>query len=97
LSEQSLFIYWHVSVETAAAAAAAALAYQTLAQNRWPGLQARLYRRTDPDRDRVTLMETYACSRGLPSDLAADSAAALASWAAQGRHVETFEPVNPGL
>jgi len=94
LSPSELFVYWHVAPEQAAAAEAATRDFQSQACARHPGLQARLYRRRDGERARVTLMETYASPNGLPPDLAEVAADALAAWAASPRHVERFEPAD---
>ena len=90
----ALFIYWHVAPDQVAAAESAARDFQTRARAGHPGLQARLYRRSDGDRDRVTLMETYASPDGLPTELADQAAQALASWAMDGRHLERFDPLD---
>jgi quinol monooxygenase YgiN len=94
LSTPALFIYWHAAPDQAAAAEAAARDFQAKARARHLGLLARLYRRSDGERARVTLMETYADPAGLPPDLAEESAQALAAWAVSGRHVERFEPAD---
>ena len=94
MSTSALFIYWHTEPDRAATAEAAARAFQTQAQARHGGLQARLYRRSDGDRQRVTLMETYASANELPSTLADEADRALKAWATGGRHVERFEPAD---
>ena len=94
MSAPALFIYWHTALDQAAAAEAAARDFQAWARTRYPGLQAHLYRRSDGERARVTLMETYARPDGLPPELAQEGAQALAAWAASGRHVERFDPAD---
>lgn len=94
MSAPALFIYWHAAPDQAAAAEAAARDFQAQARARHLGLQAHLFRRSDGDRARVTLMETYASVGSLPPELADEAAQALAIWAASGRHVERFEPAD---
>ena len=94
MNPPALFIYWHTAPESADAAVAAAQAFQANARARHPGLQARLYRRHDADRGRVTLMETYASAAGLPAELASEAAQALAAWAPAGRQEERFEALD---
>jgi hypothetical protein len=94
LSVASLFIYWHVAPEDAAAAEVAARDFQAVCRMKHPGLQAHLFRRQDGDGARVTLMETYVHAAGVPGTLQADAETALTRWALSGRHVEVFEPVD---
>lgn len=94
MNPPALFVYWHTAPERADAATVAAQAFQAQARARHPGLQARLYRRHDADRARVTLMETYASPVGLPAELVGEAAQALAAWAPAGRHEERFEALD---
>ncbi len=94
MSRSALFIYWHTEPDRAAAAETAARTFQAQARTRHAGLQAHLYRRRDGERQRVTLMETYASATILPPSLADEAEQALKAWATGGRHVEHFEPVD---
>lgn len=87
-----LFIYWHVEPAAGASALAQALAFQHALRAEHSGLEARLYRRDDPARRRITVMETYAADGGLPASL---QAAVLApAWCPGTRHLEVFEAVG---
>jgi hypothetical protein len=95
---RELFIYWHLaSAGDAAEVLAAAQQLQQQLRLRLPGLQARLYRRSDAAAGAFTVMETYALRGGLgPAQQALIVQAgdeALTRWCAGGqRHVEGFEP-----
>lgn len=61
----------------------------------WPGLQAELLRRPQPDANGcVTLMEIYALPPGGDgAAIEARAAACTAGWLQGSRHVERFEPL----
>jgi hypothetical protein len=96
---RQLFIYWKTPIASADAAQHATAAMQGQLRAALPGLQARLYRRSEASPVLVTLMETYAIT---DADLDLDqqaqiaqAAQSLAAWCPQGRHVEVFdEPVR---
>jgi hypothetical protein len=90
-----LYIYWTVVPARLEAALDAVRQFQAAARS--ADEQASVLRRADsPSAGSITLMETYAAPGGLSPErtqaLVAASAAALASWAESGRHVEVFEP-----
>ena len=92
---RSLYVYWKVAPARLSAALGAVREFQAAARS--PDEQASVLRRADsPSAGPITLMETYAAPGGLSPErvqaLVAASAAALASWAEAGRHVEVFEP-----
>lgn len=92
---RSLYIYWKVAPGRLEAALDAVRRFQAAAVS--TDEAARVLRRADAAAaGSITLMETYAAPSGLPPErvavLVAQSAAALASWAEAGRHVEVFEP-----
>lgn len=98
MSGPALFIYWHTSPGDAPAAEAAIRSQQARWRGQLPGLDARLYRRSDAAGDRVTLMETYAMAGGLSAvlqaRLLAEAESSLGHWALGGRHVEDFESAD---
>ena len=90
---RELFVYWHVSGDSAAAEAATR-EMQRLLVAADPALVARLYRKVGDGR--CTLMESYALpGRGIDAALQRHieeaAAAALSPWCGDGRHVEVFE------
>lgn len=93
-----LFIYWHLAQpQQADEALGEARRLQQRLCACVPGLQARLYRRSDEAAGKVTVMETYALPAGLGPDqqvlIEQAGDAALARWCSgQRRHVERFEP-----
>ena len=92
---RELFVYWRVDAAAAEAAVRAVRAFHGELRAVQSDIQARLYRRGDPSNDGVTLMETYTTAGGFDDSLQAgllDAASqALAGWARDGRHVETFD------
>jgi Domain of unknown function (DUF4936) len=91
---RQLFIYWKTPAETADAAQAAAATMQSGLRVAMPGLQARLFRRSEAAGAQVTVMETYAMTGAsltpAQQDQIALAASTLAAWCPQGRHVEVF-------
>lgn len=99
MSRPELFIYWRCDRATEAEALKAAAQMQTALRAQHPGLQARLYRRTETTAEYSTLMETYAVAGAAfdPAVVAAIDAAAataLGRWCQGQRHVERFETVS---
>ena len=94
---RELFIYWHVAPDRFDAAGAAMAAFQQTLQQQHAGLVPRLYRRSDADSGRATVMETYAMPGGvsdaLQTAIVVQSAQAAAPWCNGVRHVEVFEPL----
>jgi len=94
---RELFVYWKLDAGRAEGAAAAVAAMQAELMRAHPGLQSRVYRRSDTRGDIATLMETYAnadeAGVGAAWQAAIEAAAArhLADWCAGPRHVEAFE------
>lgn len=91
-----LFIYWRVAPEALADAGLAMQAWQAGLCAAHPGLQTRLYRRTDAAEGQATLMETYAWPGGgideaLHRAIVEQGAEAAAAWCVGKRHVEVFE------
>ena len=90
---RELFVYWHVSGDSAAAQAAARqMQADLMAFN--AGLVARLYRKIGAGR--CTLMETYAVpgcdlDAAMQRQIEQAAAVALSAWCIDGRHVEVFE------
>ena len=95
---RDVFVYWHADAALADAAIGAAQAFQRALCRDHAGLRTRLYRRTEPVRGQVTVMETYAAPRGLDDALLAAVQAAgtraPAAWCPGERHVEVFEPIG---
>ena len=93
-----VFVYWHAEPAAADAAIVAARAFQRALCRDHAGLAARLYRRADTARGRVTVMETYASAsgmdEGLHAALAAAGTQAPAAWCPGTRHVEVFESIG---
>ena len=93
---RELFIYWHVAPDRLAQAGEAMAAFQRTLQQQHAGLVARLYRRSDEDRGRATVMETYAMPGGVTdavqTSIVVHGAQAAAPWCEGARHVEVFEP-----
>ena len=92
---RELFVYWRADGANAEAATKAVQAFQCELGRTLPGIQARLYLRSDAREGSVTLMETYALTSGLSdaqqADLLAAASQALAGWARGERHVEVFD------
>lgn len=93
-----VFVYWHAEPAAAVEAIAAARAFQRALCRDHPGLAARLYRRADAARGRVTVMESYASASGVDERLRAAVTSAgtqaPAAWCPGARHVEVFEPID---
>jgi hypothetical protein len=93
-----LFIYWHLAqLQQADEALGKAQRLQQRLIARLPGLQARLYRRSDEAAGKVTVMETYSLPGGLGPEQQAlieqMGDEALARWCSgRRRHVERFQP-----
>jgi hypothetical protein len=94
-----LFIYWRLAAADRSDSVAAVARCQSELCERFPGLRAGVYLRTEAGDEPLTLMETYAhalkldqAMRGLIVE-AGD--AATARWRAGPRHVETFERLTP--
>ena len=95
---RNLFIYWKLPPAQAQAALDALLQAQAVLRAAHPGLQARLFQRSDTaaaNEGHVTGMETYGMAGGIDEDLqlklvmAGDEA--LSRFGAPRRHVEVFE------
>ncbi len=95
---RALFVYWRCDAADSAEALRDAAAWLAAARRDHPGLTTRLYRRDDPTRSRVTVMETYSAARGidpaLDTVLVTAAATALGRYALDGRHVERFDAVD---
>lgn len=98
MSPQELFIYWRCDPAHDAEAVTAAARMQSTLRTQHPGLQTRLYRRSEAGVGHSTLMESYAAPAvGItPATVAAidAAAAALNRWCQGRRHLEWFEPVS---
>lgn len=97
---RALFVYWKAAAGDADDAAAAVATCQRTLSAASPGLQARLYRRSDPGGggETVTLMETYHGDDGIGAALQAviveASIVAGARWRIGAHHVEVFDSVD---
>jgi hypothetical protein len=97
---RELFVYWKLDATQAEGAAAAVAAMQVELLQSHPGLQARVYRRSDTRGETATLMETYAgpdaAGVGPAWQAAIEAAAArhLQVWCAGPRHVEAFDRLS---
>jgi len=96
---RELFIYWRVAPEALAAAGAAMQAWQAGLCTGHPGLQARLYRRSDTAEGHATVMETYAMpgvggiDDTLQRSIVEQGGKTVETWCLGTRHVEVFEPL----
>ena len=87
-----LFIYWRTRAGAAEQAEAAVARWQASLRAAAPGLEARLYRRTDDAGSAATLMETYAgFDAALERRLRDEGDALSVPWREGVRHVEAFE------
>ncbi|MCY7314600.1 MAG: DUF4936 family protein [Rubrivivax sp.] len=93
--QRALFVYWHVEPGRLDEATAVTQTWQQALCRQHPTLQASLYRRTDADPGRRTLMESYSAPGGIDEALmhtiSAQGEAATAAWRQGARHVEVFE------
>ena len=108
---RELFIYWRVAPHALAEAVSAIQAWQAGLRVRHPGLQTRLYRRSDTAESDATVMETYALQGAEQIDgalpladgiddalhraIVEQGAGVAAPWCLGTRHVEVFEPLAP--
>jgi len=98
------FVYYRVPLANGQAAAQAVQEMQASLTRQWPGLQARLMRRTDASQshssEEDTWMETYEHPSGVTSSIAqaiAAQAGTLPGGLIGVRHVETFVPLTTPL
>ncbi|MDL2336488.1 MAG: DUF4936 family protein [Pseudomonadota bacterium] len=97
---RELCIYFRAAPDNADAVRVAVVEMQSRLRGDFPGLQARLLRRTDASRGFDTWMETYAIpsdagSRGVTDVLGSTIERRAAAWGALldgPRHIESFEP-----
>jgi hypothetical protein len=91
---RQLFVYWRVPHASVDAALAAVHAAQARLRDDWPGLDARVYQRSDLAPE-ATVMETYETPGGIDAAgqarIDARLAQALAALPVGTRHVEAFE------
>ena len=98
---RELFIYWRLPPQALEVAALAMQVWHAELRLRNPGLQTRLYRRTDAQHGHTTVMETYSMARSddicdaLHSAIVEQGAQIAAPWCLGARHVEVFEPLTP--
>jgi len=98
---RELFIYWRVAPHALAEAGRAMHGWQAGLRIRYPGLQTRLYRRSDTPDGHATVMETYALAGGacigdvLLGAIVEQGAQVASPWCEGTRHVEVFEPLAP--
>ncbi len=101
---RQLFAYWRTALSDAPAACTAARQLQAALRSRHPGLDCRLFLRSDADAAQSTLMETYALDASvnadgiglaLQQDIDMSAGAALTRWQRGKRHVEVFEALDP--
>ena len=98
---REIFIYWRVAPQALAKAGSAMQAWQAALRARHPGLQTRLYSRSDTAAGDATVMETYVLTGAegidgaLHGAIVEQGAEAAAAWCLGTRHVEVFEPLVP--
>ena len=93
-----VFVYYRVRAADAAAHLRAVQQWHASLRRQYPGLRARLLRRSDDSNGLQTWMETYAAdalAEGITPALQADieaQARALTPWIDGPRHSEVFSP-----
>jgi hypothetical protein len=90
---RALFVYWRIDPARLDDTLAAVRVAQAALCAGWPGLQARLWQRSDPGVP-ATVMETYAAPEGIDAPAQARIDAAVAACVPATRHVEAFEPAD---
>jgi len=90
---RTLFVYWRIDADALEGALVAVRAAQAGLCADWPGLQARLWQRSDPGVP-ATVMETYAAPGGIDAVAQARIDAAMAPCVPATRHVEAFAPAD---
>ena len=90
---RALFVYWRIDATDLPATLVAVHAAQAQLASAWPGLQARLWQRSDPGVP-ATVMETYAAPGGIDAAAQARIDAAVAGHVPAQRHVEAFLPAD---
>lgn len=90
---RALFVYWRIDAALLDDTLASVRAAQARLRADWPGLQARLWLRSDPGVP-ATVMETYAAPEGIDAAGQARVDAAVAPCVPTTRHVEAFEPAD---
>ena len=90
---RALFVYWRIAAQDLAPALAAVRAAQAQLVADWPGLQVRLWQRSDPGVP-ATVMETYAAPGGISPAAQARIDAVLGACVPCPRHVEAFQPAD---
>ncbi|WP_158289044.1 DUF4936 family protein [Rubrivivax albus] len=96
MTGRALFVYWRIDAGDLPATVAAVRAAQAQLASAWPGLQARLWQRSDPGVP-ATVMETYAAPDGIDAAAQARIDAAVAGHVPAQRHVEAFLPADSGF
>lgn len=90
---RALFVYWRIDAALLEGTLARVRAAQAGLCADWPGLQARLWLRSDPGVP-ATVMETYAAPGGIDVGAQARIDAAVAPCVPAARHVEAFAPAD---
>jgi len=95
---RELYVYYRVAQADVQAAQQTVHAFQQRLRERYPGLVARVLRRSDERADGVTLMEVYAFDDGQRTGIhpglrsgIEEAAAALAPLLSSPRHSEAFD------
>ncbi|MCB1997757.1 MAG: DUF4936 family protein [Rhodoferax sp.] len=93
MTGRALFVYWRIDATDLPATLVAVHAAQAQLASAWPGLQARLWQRSDPG-VQATVMESYAAPGGIDAAAQARIDAAVAGHVPAQRHVEAFLPAD---
>lgn len=93
MTGRALFVYWRIDAADLPATLLAVRAAQAQLTTAWPGLQARLWQRSDPG-VLATVMETYTAPGGIDAAARARIDAAVACHVPAQRHVEAFLPAD---
>jgi hypothetical protein len=91
-----VYVYYRVSPQHLAAAQDGVRSLQRRWRELLPALRCELLRRSEPEANEVTLMETYVCDAGISPHwrerIERETHELLAPWLIGRRHVEVFEP-----